>query len=409
MPPERSEPRWRHGLLLLSAAAGLRAFCIGLTGVLLGLHLARLGYSAGRVGLVIGAGLAGNALATAILAAFPGRIERRTALIVTTVLSAFGLIGVAAGSEPLWLAGIAFVGLLNGMGRDRGPAQVVEQSLLADRMTEAEGPRVMARYTATQDVLGGLGSLAAGLPDLIPGDPIHITRLLLAAAGILTLTGVAIYLWLLPGASTAVGSDRILPRPDPATRRRVRAITGLFALDSLGGGFLAGSILSYWFFKRFGLSGSAIGPIFLAARALNVASYFGADLLARRIGLIRTMVFTHLPSSVFLLLLPWATTPALAILLFLAREALVQMDVPARQAFIAAVTRPGERVYAFGVTGLVRNVGWAVGPGLAGGSVELFGLGAPLVLGAGLKMVYDVMLYRSWGRLPSTHEAAGAR
>ena len=264
MPPPPNESSWPHGLRLLSAAAGIRAFCIGLTGVLLGLHLARLGSTAVQVGLVVGAGLAGNALAAAGLAWFPGRFQPRTVLLVTTVLSAFGL----------------------------------------------------------------------------------------------------------------------------------------FALDSLGGGFLAGSILSYWFFKRFGLSGEVIGPLFLGARALNAASYFGADFLSRRIGLIRTMVFTHLPSSAFLLFLPWTRTQVLAGSLFLAREALVQMDVPARQAFVAAVTRPGERVYAFGVTGLVRNVGWAVGPGLAGWSAELLGLGAPLVLGAGLKMVYDLLLYRSFLKEP---------
>jgi predicted MFS family arabinose efflux permease len=175
-------------------------------------------------------------------------------------------------------------------------------------------------------------------------------------------------------------------------------LTGLFALDSLGGGFLAGSILSYWFIKRFGLTGEVIGPLFLVARGLNAGSYFVAEALARRLGLVRTMVFTHLPSSAFLLVLPWAPSALVAILLFLAREALVQMDVPARQAFVAQVTRPGERVYAFGVTGLARNVGWAAGPGLAGWSAQTFGLGVPLVIGAGLKMAYDLLLYHSFSR-----------
>ena len=400
MPPSSHEARWRHGLLLLSTAAGIRAFCIGLTGVLLGLYLARLGFTAGQLGLVVGCGLAGNAVATAWLAWVAPGMNRRALLFASTLLSGAGLIGMANVAAPLAIAGVAFVGLVNGMGRDRGPAQVIEQSLLSDRLTTGHGAGVMARYTAAQDVCASLGSLAAALPDLLPGDPAETSRVLFVVAGLCSLIPIAIYAWLVPAD---LGS-RLLPtnhpQVDSTSRRRIRGLTGLFALDSLGGGFLAGSIVSYWFFKRFGLSGEVIGPLFLAARGLNAGSYFAADALARRIGLVKTMVFTHFPSSAFLLVLPWAPSAPVAMLLFLAREALVQMDVPARQAFVAQATRPGERVYAFGVTGLARNVGWAAGPGLAGWSVEAWGLGAPLVIGAGLKMVYDLLLYRAFVREP---------
>jgi predicted MFS family arabinose efflux permease len=158
----------------------------------------------------------------------------------------------------------------------------------------------------------------------------------------------------------------------------------LFALDSLGGGLLAGSIVTYWFFRRFGLSGDVLGPVFFVARGLNAWSYLGAELLARRVGLLRG---------------------PLAIALFLAREALVQMDVPARQSYLAAVTEPGERTFALGITGLVRNVGWACGPPLAGWAMSAFGLGAPLVLGAGLKVVYDLALYASYRHVRPAEEA----
>lgn len=389
---------WPRLFVLLSAAAGLRAFAVGLTGVLLGLHLARLGLGPSRTGLVIAAGLAGNAVASAALAWLGAGWDRRTTLVVTAALSGAGLAAVALFAAPEWLMPAAFVGMVNGMGRDRGPAQVVEQSILADRMPAGAGTRVMVRYAAAQDVLGGLGSLAAALPDLIPGDPVATTRVVLLAAGALLLGSVALYLPAVPaGSPPATAKPATGVAPDSDTRRRLRSLAALFALDSLGGGFLAGSILSYWFFKRFGLAGDVVGPLFLLARGLNAASYFGAELLARRIGLIRTMVFTHLPSSLFLLLLPWAPTPLVAAVLFLAREALVQMDVPARQAYVAAVTRPGERVYAFALTGLARSVGWAVGPGLAGWSAQALGLGAPLVLGAGLKIGYDLLLYRRAG------------
>lgn len=183
------------------------------------------------------------------------------------------------------------------------------------------------------------------------------------------------------------------------TRRRVAGLTGLFTLDSLGGGFLAGSILTYWFFRRFGLTGESLGPLFFAGRVLNALSYGWAAALSRRIGLVRTMVFTHLPSSLVLLGLPLAPTAALAAALFLARESLVQMDVPTRQAYVAAITRPGERTPALGLTALARNVGWAVGPALAGLATAAFGLPAPLVAGAGLKVVYDVALFASFRQI----------
>jgi len=409
MPPGSPEARWRRGLLLLSAAAGIRAFSVGLTGVLLGLYLARRGYSAGQLGLIVGCGLAGNAAATAWLAWAAPQANRRAVLVASTVLSGAGLIGVANVAAPLALGVVVFLGLVNGMGRDRGPAQVVEQSLLSDRLPPEDAARVMVRYSATQDVCASLGSLAAALPDLLPGDPAETSRALFVVAGLCSLLPLAIYAWLVPADPGHHRHAIDHPLLAATTRRRIRGLTGLFALDSLGGGFLAGSILSYWFFKRFGLSGEVIGPLFLVARGLNAGSYFAAEALARRLGLVKTMVYTHLPSSAFLLALPWAPSPAAAIVLFLAREALVQMDVPARQAFVAQVTRPGERVHAFGVTGLARNVGWAAGPGLAGWSVEAWGLGAPLVIGAGLKMVYDLLLYRSFAQLPAAHhEASGA-
>jgi MFS family permease len=148
VPPSFHEARWRHGLLLLSTAAGIRAFCIGLTGVLLGLYLARRGYTAGQLGVVVGCGLAGNAVATAWLALAAPRVKRRAVLLVSTVLGGAGLIGAVNVSAPLAIAVVGFVGLVNGMGRDRGPAQVLEQSLLSDRLPISDGTRVMVRYTA---------------------------------------------------------------------------------------------------------------------------------------------------------------------------------------------------------------------------------------------------------------------
>ena len=355
--------------------------------------------SGASLGAIVAAGLAGNALATGLIAIWGDRFARVPLLVIATLLSTAGLAGLALIVDPAPLAVAAFIGLVNGMGRDRGPAQALDQSLLSDEADGRIRTESFTRYSLVQDVLGGIGSLAAAVPSLLQ----HATSLSLAASyratfgamALLSLAAVPIYGTLRPAVRSS-SQDLERSPVSPESRRRVFALSGLFALDSLGGGFLAGSIISYWFFQRFGLSGALLGPIFLAGRVLNAASYLVAEKLAARLGLLRTMVFTHLPSSLILLTLPWVTRPWVAVAVFLAREALVQMDVPTRQAYVATVTLPGERTFAMAVTGLTRNVGWAVGPALAGAVMGPYGLGAPLVCGAVIKSIYDVLLYRAF-------------
>jgi len=376
-------------------AAGTRAFVIGFCGIFIGLYLARLGLPPTRVGIIIGLGFAGTATGTGLVTLYGDRLDRRSALAATTLLSAMGLGILATSGDAGLLSAVAFLGMANGMGRDRGPAQALELGFLADRTTGEARTALFTRYTAAQDICGGLGSLAAVLPDL-PGisDRLAAYRASLWTAAALSLLPLLAYA-VLPAekAPTLADGTAFVSRD---TRRRVLSLSALFGLDSLGGGFLAGSVLAYWFFRRFGWAGERLGPLFFAAKTLNVASYFGSEFLARRIGLIRTMVYTHLPSSLLLLVLPFTTNAVVAMTAFLMREALVQMDVPARQAYVATVTSPGERTFAMGATSVTRNLGWAVGPGLAGASIAAFGLAAPLLIGAGLKMVYDLALYRSF-------------
>jgi MFS family permease len=398
--------------LTLLVAAGARSFATGLTGVLLGLYLGQVGLGAGALGLVIGSGLAGLAVGTTLVAFAGDRFGRRRTLIATTVLSCAGLAGVALAETSVALAITAFLGMVNGMGRDRGPAQALEQSLLADSITDATRTRAFTRYTLIQDLAGAAGALAAAFPTLLErtiGLPaMAATRWTLVGAAALVLASLPLYLALPRDTRHATTEPWWHVPLSREGRRHVKGLAALFALDSLGGGFLAGSILTFWFFRRFGLSGDVLGPVFFAARILNAASYVGAAWLAGRIGLVRTMVFTHLPSSVLLCVLPFVPSTALAVLLFLLREALVQMDVPTRQSYVAAVTRAGERTFAMGVTGVVRNVGWAFGPPLGGLAMGAVGLGAPLLIGAGLKIVYDLALFASFRHVPAPEEARGA-
>ncbi|HEX9248255.1 MAG TPA: MFS transporter, partial [Gemmatimonadaceae bacterium] len=190
-------------------------------------------------------------------------------------------------------------------------------------------------------------------------------------------------------------------------RRVVTRLSALFALDSLGGGFVSAALVSYFFFERFGAPVEIVAALFCAARVLNALSHLAAARLARRIGLVNTMVFTHIPSSLFLASAAIAPSFPVAAALFLVRESLAEMDVPTRQSYVMAVVRPEERIVASGVTNLVRLAGWAAAPAIGGALMEGFSLAVPLIVGAALKIAYDVALWLSFHRLapPEEHPA----
>lgn len=389
----------------LLAAAFVRALATGMAGVLLGLYLGEIGLTPRAIGAVAGAGLAGAALGALAVTLRGARWEARRALLAFGALAAVGGALLALASHPVALAAAAFLGMVNGMGRDRGPSSVLEQALLPATASAAGRTRAFAWYSALQDVGHALGSLAAGLPALLAGlFAVAGPRSFRLAIGLSALLAGASALFYLRFPPTREPAGATPGRLSPESRRVVTRLSALFALDGLGGGFLTTALLSYFFFERFGAPAAVVGGLFFAGRAANVASHFGAAWLARRIGLVNTMVWTHVPSS--LLLVAVALTPSfgLAAALFVVREALVEMDVPTRQSYVMAVVGPEERTAASGVTNLVRLAAWAVGPALAGWMMDGLALGAPLVAGAGLKLVYDLLLWASFRRLRPPEE-----
>jgi len=401
---------------LLLACAFLRAVATGLIGVLLGLYLARRGFPAGEIGLVIGAGLAGAA-ASAVFVTFLGdRFGRRRALVLLAVLAALGGVALMFSGHVLAAGGAAFLGMVNGMGRDRGAQLILEQAILPSTTSDAGRTRAYAWYNVLQDVGHALGGLAAALPAVVAGS-LAVTEL----AGYQATLGL--YAALL--AVTAVLAMRLSPAvesghqgatpPEPVrhvspdSRRVVWRISGLFVIDAVAGGFLGTALLSYFFFQRFGASEAAIAALFFAARAANAVSHFGAAWLARRIGLINTMVFTHFPSSLALVAVALVPEFWMAAVLFLVREMLVEMDVPTRQSYVMAVVKPAERTWASGVTSLVRLGGWAVAPLAAGFLTQGLSLATPLVLGAGMKIGYDLLLWRAFRGLKPPEERGGRK
>jgi MFS family permease len=371
--------------LLICGSAGLRASAVGLSGVVLALHLAALGFNASAMGLAVSLGLAGCAVGTFVVTAVADRWGRRATLVALALLMAVGGGALAWSHHPSVIMLSLFVGMLNGMGRDRGAGVTVEQAMLPKTASEAQRTSVFAWYNLTVDAGHAVGSLLGGLP-----------ALLRTQAGMPVLDsyqwtwGVYSALCLLAGlcalrlSRTVELNGAMRPPPlSPASRRVVARFAALSGLDSLGGGFLTTALLSYWFFRRFGVDEALLGPLFFAVRLLNGLSHLGAAWLAQRIGLVNTMVWTHLPSSLLLMTVPIAPNLPVAITLFLIREALVEMDVPTRQSYIVAVVRDEERTRAAGISNVTRSAAWAVAPAVAGVLMRNLSLSAPLVIGPG--------------------------
>jgi len=387
--------------LLIYIAAFLRSSAVGLIGVVLAIALTEAGVSLAGTGAVIGAGLAGIAVMTLVVTVAADRLGRRRALIALSLLTGFGYFAAAVSANLIWLIPTAFAGMVNGMGRDRGPAGTLEQAILPETTDAEHRTWTLAWYNLVLDgghAFGGLAALA------FAGE--H--RLIFVVCGAAALACVAPY---------AALSTRVEMPPSPIqlpvarafkaraggdwddegpTKRAVAKLALLFGIDSIGGGFLSSALIAYWFFERYGFSESRLAVLFFAARALNAVSHVGAAWLARRIGLLNTMVLTHLPSSLLLMMAPAAPSGGIAATLFLGRESLVEMDVPTRQSYVMAIVPPHRRTYASGVTNFTRTIGWAIGPPIAGLVMQNVVLAAPLFIGGGMKILYDIILYRSF-------------
>jgi MFS family permease len=384
---------------LILAAVLMRSAATGMIGPLLGFYLAGLSYDEKTVGFVVSAGLAGAAAATAWVTLFGSMVKRRTALFAVAGLSIAGGTLTALASGPWVVGAAAFVGMLNGMGRDRGACLVLEQAMLPETASPAARTRAFAWYSIMQDGGTALGGLASALPGLLRAaagiDSLPALRLSIGAYLALLALAAAPYLPLSRDISRSRAGTGL--RISQTSRGLLMKLCALFAVDSIAGGFLTATFLTLFFRTRFGVDEQTIGVLFFARSILNALSHLGAAWIAQRVGLVNTMVFTHIPSSLFLLTVTVAPTFPIAAALFLLREGLVEMDVPTRTSYVMAVVQEHERPFASGVTHLVRMAGWAIAPaigGLAAGSAG--SLAVPLWIGAGMKIIYDLLLYAAF-------------
>jgi MFS family permease len=379
-------------------------------GVVLGIYLFRAGFSSFRIGLIIAAGLAGSAVATILVSFVGDRLGRRRSLVLLSLLSALGGLALAFSPNFPLLLFMAFVSMLNGTGTDRSAAFVLDQAIVPGLAPDAKRTWNLAWYNVLLDGGGSLGALGSALPIALhhqfAAAVMDSYKILFFSYSALCLIVTALYLFLSPAVEVATSPLLATARATlaPDTKKTVLKLTALFSLDAFGGGFLTDALVAYWFFRRFGVAEHDLGLVFFAVHVLNACSHLGAAWLAKRIGLVNTMVLTHLPSSLFLMAVPFAPSLKWALVLFLCREALVEMDVPTRQSYVAALLSPSERTFGAGITNLARNIFWAVGSGVAGFLMQALSFSAPLLVGGGAKVLYDALLYRSFRSLKPPEE-----
>jgi MFS family permease len=387
---------------LLFATRFVRLFAYGFVSVVLVLYLTAVGLSESTIGRLITFTLLGDTVISLWLTTAADRLGRRKTLALGAVLMILAGAVFASTDSFLLLLVAAIVGVISPSGNEVGPFLAIEQASLSQTLAHDQRTHVLAWYNLAGSLATALGSATGGFAALVA----------LAAGN----TGADTYRPLIVayatvGALLAILFTRLSPAVEPPTPGATRSgrfglhgshpvvarLAALFALDAFGGGFVMQSFLAYWIHVRFGTEPVWLGAIFFAANLLAGVSGLLAGWLARRFGLVNTMVFTHLPSNILLILVPIMPTLPLAIAILLLRFAISQMDVPTRQSYTLAVVRPEERSAASGITGVARSIGASLSPALAGALLGIPALmNVPFFLAGGLKIAYDLLLYRSF-------------
>lgn len=382
------------------AAQALRAVAYGFGSVLLGASLEAKGWSTTRVGLLLSFVLVGTLLASVAVGTWGDRLGRRRAYasLFLALAVAGGVFGV---TDQFWLlALVALTGALSTEVVESGPFTSLEQPMLAEGLEGRDATRLFGTYNAVAALAGSLGALAAGGPAVFR-DAVGVAptsqRLFLVFVPV-GLLGFLLACSLSERVETVAPHDQARV-PLQRSRRQVLGLSALFATDSFGGGFVIQSFIAFYFARRFGTSVETLGVVFFFAGLLQTASFLAASRLAERFGLLHTMVFTHLPSNLLLAAIPFAPNVATAIALLLARQALSQMDVPTRQAYVMALVDPQERTAAAAYTNTARYLVRPLGPVLAGATQQV-ALGLPFLLAGTIKGAYDLVLWRWFRTVP---------
>ena len=391
----------------LLVAKGLRAFGDGFVSLLLPLYLLELGFSPLQVGIIATTTLLGSGLLTLVVGLHAYRFHYRTLLLAATVLMAATGFGFASltGFWPLML--VALAGTLNPSSGDVSVFLPLEHAVLSRVVDAKKRTAVFARYSLVGSLVAAFGSLAAGLPMILSDtgrfSSIGAMQCMFVLYALLGAAASLVY----RGLPKALGTESHQPTaPLGKSKKTVYTLAALFSLDAFGGGFVVQSMVALWLYQRFDLSLSATGVIFFWTGLLSALSFLAAVRIADRFGLVNTMVFTHIPANVCLILIPFVPGVEWAIVLLFIRSALSQMDVPTRSSYVMAVVTPEERPAAASITSVPRSLASAASPFLAGYMLGLSSFGWPLIAAGGLKILYDLLLLAMFSKVRPPEEGS---
>ncbi|MGI9009625.1 MAG: MFS transporter [Nitrososphaeraceae archaeon] len=398
------------GKLLLCARI-VRTFAYGFLSVILAIYLKLIGFDDLLIGIILSATLINSVIFTLFASFYADRLGRRNVLLLYAIMMSISGAIFFITENPLALIIGALIGTLNITGSETSAFLSIEQSILPQTIKDNRKRNTLfGFYNMAGTFAMGAGILIVNLPVLIQNefefDQIYAIKLLFLFYSLLGILIIGIYLKL--SSSIEIKKEKIF-KPlsktlNPKSKKIVAKLSGLFAIDSFAGGFAIQSIVSFWFFTKFDIDLSTISYIFSIGSVLTAFSYLIAAKIADKIGLINTMVFTHIPSNILLILLAVAPNLEIAILFYMVRMALSQMDVPTRQSYIVAVVEEDERTASAGITNLSRNIAQAISPSITGYIIGFLSLSAPFIIGGLLKILYDITLYINFRKIKPAEE-----
>ena len=406
----------KDGKLVLAARV-TRTFAYGFLSIVLAIYLKLIGFNDIVIGLVLASTLVNSVIFTLIASFYADRLGRRNMLVIYAALMSISGAIFLATEDYLALIAAALIGTINVTGSETGAFLSLEQALLPQTVSNVRKRNtIFALYNMAGTFAMSIGILLSGLPTILQHqfglsqiESIKPLFMLYSSLGIIVMI---IYFMLskkieLTGDQIAKPLTQVL---SPETKKIVGKLSGLFSLDSFAGGFVIQSIVAFWFFTKFGLDLTTLSYIFSIAGVLTAFSFLAAARIADKIGLVNTMVFTHIPSNILLILVGFAPTLPLAIAFYLGRMALSQMDVPTRQSYIVSVVKEEERTASTGITNISRNISQAVSPSLTGYILQALPvLSAPFVIGGILKIAYDLALYLNFKNIKPAEEETRKR
>ncbi|MGQ0638983.1 MAG: MFS transporter [Nitrososphaerota archaeon] len=403
----------REGKLLLIARI-VRTFAYGFLSIVLAIYLKLIGFDEILIGLVLSATLVNSVIFTLIASFYADKIGRRKVLIIYAFLMSVSGVIFLATDNYIALIAAALMGTINVTGSETGAFLSIEQAILPQTVKDLKKrTTIFAIYNMGGTFAMSVGVLLSGLPQILQQsyglNQVESIKPLFLLYSLLAVVVIGIYLLLSKKIELELNNqDEKRKPPARVLSQKSRVIVGklsaLMAVDSFAGGFVIQSIVAYWFFTKFNTDLSGLALIFSIAGVLTAFSFIAATKIAYKIGLINTMVFTHISSNLLLILVAFAPTFPIALGLYLARMSLSQMDVPTRQSYIVAIVREEERTAAAGITNTSRNIAQAVSPSITGAIIQSFWLSAPFVIGGLLKIVYDLGLYINFRKIKPPEE-----